>query len=99
MQYSQDHGEKFPDFSSPDSIRTQLKPYVNNPEVFNCPKDHQPYRGNTDLSNKSMMEMDSPSEVTMFYESDNAHLEGSNNAYADGPCEMDTKVKVGCRIR
>ena len=83
MMFGQDHNDRFPDMSTPASIERDLMPYAHSKNTFTCPAGHV-YYGNPAMSGKSMSQINSPATEVLFYESDNAHLEGSNVAYADG---------------
>lgn len=84
INYSQAHNGKYPDLTSPASLRLSLKNYVKNPEIFACPVDHQPYQANIVLSRTDTLQVVDDAVTILFYEGKNAHYNGHNVSYVDG---------------
>lgn len=87
MTYAGNNNDNFPDISTAAAIHSLMEsPYAqagNNPEE-SCPTSHAPYIGNPAVSGKNRNDIPDPANTILFYELDNAHLEGCNVSYVDG---------------
>lgn len=90
MQWSADHGDKFPTANSNDSLRDTVMPYIKNSEVFECKSDTvedgtSDYQYNPDLSGVNIGDLNDPSSTPMLWDKPSIdHLDGGNIAFADG---------------
>ena len=66
--YIQDNDERFPPMQDPDTVRSQLNPYIKNSEVFIQPGTGAPYAANRSLSLKSMFQITRPADTAAFWE-------------------------------
>jgi prepilin-type processing-associated H-X9-DG protein len=85
----QDHDEKIA--MTPQNFKAKLFSYAKTMEIFRCPsvKSGESYSFNGNLANRSLSEISNPSQVVMFYEGKNGHLDfrhlgKANVAFVDG---------------
>lgn len=84
--YRANHKDNLPNISYPKAIQVLLTSYgnVTGKPIDTCPEDGAAYQGNPALYKLSFKQIADPANTILFYENDNAHLDGCNVAFVDG---------------
>jgi len=84
LTYMADHGDRYPQMSSMETVRQALAPYRKSEDVFEDPRTGEPYGVNMSLSGKRLVDVDDPFDTVVFFETTPTEDGGRNVTLVDG---------------